>query len=163
MVLAVTFYDLVLIAHIVAAVVAFGVTFAYPVLMTTARRTSPASMPAVHRAQLRIGQVVVAPAATVVLLAGLYMASDRWEFSQGWISTGILIIAVLLGLGGAYFSPRERRLAELAERDIEASQGGEVVFSREYEKLGRQVATVGVITYVLVVAAVWVMVTKPGI
>ena len=103
------------------------------------------------------------PAATVVLLAGLYMASDRWDFSQSWISTGIVIVVVLLGLGGAYFSPRERRLAELAERDIAASGGGEIAFSEEYERLSRQVAIAGAVTYVLVIAAVWVMVTKPGI
>lgn len=163
MALAVTFYELVLIAHIAAAIVAFGVVFAYPVLLATGRRVSPAAMPALHRAQNRIGQVVVTPAATVVLLAGLYMASDRWEFSQSWISAGVAIIAVLLGLGGAYFSPRERRLAELAERDIDASGGGEIVFSEEYERLARQVAVVGAATYVLIIAAVWVMVSKPGI
>jgi len=162
-VLAVTFYELALIAHIAAAIVAFGVVFAYPVLLATGRRVSPAAMPALHRAQNRIGQVVVTPAATVVLLAGLYMASDRWDFSQSWISTGILIVVVLLGLGGAYFSPRERRLAELAERDIAASGDGEVAFSEEYERLSRQVAIAGAVTYALVIAAVWVMVTKPGI
>jgi len=161
--LAVTFYELVLIVHIAAAIIAFGVVFSYPVLLATGRRVSPAAMPALHRAQHRIGQVVVTPAATVVLLAGLYMASDRWEFSQSWISAGIAIIVVLLGLGGAYFSPRERRLAELAERDIEASGGGEIAFSEEYERLNRQVAIVGAVAFVLVIAAVWVMVTKPGI
>lgn len=163
MVLAVTFYELVLVVHIVAAIVAFGVVFSYPVLEATVRRASPAAMPAVHRAQLRLGQVVVTPAATIVLLAGLYMASDRWEFSQAWLSTGMAIIAVLLGLGGAYFRPRERRLAELSERDVAASGGGEVEFSDEYQRLDRQVAIVGVVTYVLIIAAVWVMVTKPGI
>ncbi len=73
------------------------------------------------------------------------------------------IVAVLLGLGGAYFRPRERRLAELAERDVGASGGGEVEFSDEYQRLNRQVAMVGVVSYVLIIAAVWVMVTKPGI
>lgn len=158
-----TFYEFVLIAHIVAAIVAFGIVFAYPVLQATLLRSSPASMPSLHRAQRRIGQVVITPAAIVVLLAGLYMASDRWELSQGWISTGIVIIVVLLGLGGAFFSPREERLAQLAERDIEASQGGEITFSREYERLNRQVAIVGAVTSVLVIVAVWAMVTKPGI
>jgi len=159
----VTFYELVLIAHIAAAIVAFGVVFSYPVLEATVRRASPAAIPAVHRAQLRIGQVIVTPAATVVLLAGLYMGSERWEFSQGWLGAGMALIAVLLGLGGAYFAPRERRLADLAERDVAASGGGEVAFSEEYERLSRQVAIVGAVTYVLIIAAVWVMVTKPGI
>jgi len=115
-ILAVTFYELALIAHIVAAVVAFGIVFAYPVLLATMRRTSPAAMPALHRAQRRIGQVVVTPAATVVLLAGLYMASDRWDFSQSWISTGIVIVVVLLGLGGAYSAGPTSRRASGASR-----------------------------------------------
>ena len=80
-------------------------------------------------------------------------------FSKWWVAVPLLAILLILGLGGAYFAPRERRLAELARRDIDAAGAGEVVFSKEYEDLGRQVGTVGAMVAVLVVIVIFIMVT----
>ena len=42
---AVTFYTFVLALHIAAIVVAFGVTFAYPVMFAVGVRTEPRALP----------------------------------------------------------------------------------------------------------------------
>ncbi len=47
MVLAVTFYSVILFFHILAVVLAFGPTFAYGVFAATAERMDPRSVPAV--------------------------------------------------------------------------------------------------------------------
>jgi small-conductance mechanosensitive channel len=155
------FFDVVLWLHITSVVVAFGVTFTYPVIVPLTVRTAPRNVPWLHRMQGAIGRFIVTPFATLILLTGIYLAADADVFSEWWVGVPIVIILLLLGLGGAYFAPRERRLAELAERDIAAAGEGEVVWSKEYEDLGRQAGTVGAIASLLIVIAIFVMVTGP--
>jgi uncharacterized membrane protein len=57
-----------------------------------------------------------------------------------------------------FFAPNERKLAELARRDL--ATGGP--FSAEYESLFARVATVGLVTIALVLVAIFFMVAKPG-
>jgi hypothetical protein len=82
-------------------------------------------------------------------------------FSKWWVAVPLLAILLILGLGGAFFAPRDRKLAELARRDIAAAGEGQVVFSKEYEDLGRQVGSVGAFVVLLVVIVIFVMVTGP--
>ncbi|MDX6691477.1 MAG: hypothetical protein QOG15_2934 [Solirubrobacteraceae bacterium] len=158
MVVAVTFYDVVLSVHILAVVVAFGVVFAYPVLDAQIRAAGPANLPALHRLHLVLARRVVTPAMVVVLLAGLYLATDRWKLSDGWISATFAILIVLFGLVGAVLTPTDKRLAELAERDLKAGTGP----SAEYKAQSRKADLFGSIALLLVVVAIFLMVAKPG-
>jgi hypothetical protein len=159
--LAIFFYDIVLSVHIAAIVIAFGVTFAYPVLIPFLVRHHPRTMPAIHEAQGRIGKLVITPAATIALLAGAYLASDRDYWSEPWVSVPLVILLVLLGLGGAFFSPHERKAAELAARDVAAAPDGEVAWSEEYQAVSNRIAMVGALASVLVLVAVFFMTAKP--
>ena len=141
---AIFFYDVVLSIHIMAVVAAFGVWFAYPLLV--ARGDADA-----HRAQVRVARMVVTPAAALALLAGVYMASDRSYWSEVWVSVPLLILIVLMGVTGGYFIPRQQRLAELAE-----AGGGP-----EYTALAAQVARVAFVAAGLVVVAIFFMAAKP--
>jgi uncharacterized membrane protein len=156
--LAITFYSVVLSVHIMAVVVAFGVSFAYPVFMPWARRTHPQAMPVVHQLSDRLGKLVMSPAMVVVLLAGIYLASDADAWSEAWVTVPLVILIVIGALGGMFFAPNERRLAELARRDT--SGGGEL--SAEYDVLFRRVAAVGYVVCALVLIAIFFMTTKPG-
>jgi ABC-type multidrug transport system permease subunit len=73
----------------------------------------------------------------------------------------MLIIIVLGGLGGAFFGPQEMKAAELAERDIAASTGDTVELSAEYAAVAGRIATVGAISSLLVLIALFFMVVKP--
>jgi hypothetical protein len=141
---AILFYDVVLSIHVMAVVAAFGVWFAYPLLVARADAGA-------HRAQVRVSRAVVTPAGTLALLAGVYLASDRSYWSEVWVSVPLVILIVLLGITGAYFIPRQQRLAELAE----AGSGP------EYAALARQVARVAFLAAGLVVVAILFMVAKP--
>jgi uncharacterized membrane protein len=160
----VSLYNVVIFIHITAAIVAFGVTFAYPIVDAALHR--PGNLQHLawwHRTQVEIGQKLITLSATVLLLAGLYLgAAGPYDFSSTFVSVGILIVAILLGLGGAFFAPTERKAAELAERDIAASAGGEVKLSAEYEAVARRLRLVGIAFSVLVLVAVFVMVMKPA-
>ena len=152
--LALTFYDVVLTVHILAVVVAFGVVFAFPVIDAQMRRASPSDIAALHRLHLALGRQLITPAMTVVLLAGLYLALDRWSLGDPWISATFAILFVLFGLQGAVLSPADARLAELAEHGGAASP--------DYERESRKADMFGGLALLLVVVAIFLMVAKPG-
>ncbi|HXB15310.1 MAG TPA: hypothetical protein VNV44_06155 [Solirubrobacteraceae bacterium] len=160
MVLAVAFYEVVLAAHIASIVIALGVTFAYPVMYAVGLKREPRTMPGFHRIQDYVGKFVISPFLALALVCGIYLASKLEVWSAFYVQWGLAVIIVLGGLGGAFFSPRERKLAELAERDVSAAGTGEVAFSEEYLALRRQVATVGYIANILVLATIYFMTVK---
>jgi len=157
----VRFFDIVLWLHITSVVIAFGVMFTYPVIVPLTVRNAPRQVAWLHDMQAALGRMVVTPAAALVLITGIYLAADADVFSKWWVAIPLLAILLILGLGGAFFAPRDRKLAELARRDIAAAGEGQVVFSEEYEDLGRQVGTVGAFVVLLVVIVIFVMVTGP--
>jgi len=157
----VRFFDIVLWLHITSVVIAFGVMFTYPVIVPLTVRNAPRQVAWLHDMQAALGRMVVTPAAALVLITGIYLAADADVFSKWWVAVPLLAILLILGLGGAFFAPRDRKLAELARRDIAAAGEGQVVFSDEYEDLGRQVGTVGAFVVLLVVIVIFVMVTGP--
>ena len=134
MLIAVTFYDIVLSVHILAVVIAFGVVFSYP---CSTRRSSAPTRTTSRRCiacTSRWRASVVTPAMVVVLLAGLYLALDRWSLGDPWISATFAILFVLFGLIGAVLTPADKRLAELAERDAGSGGGPSADYLAEQRK-----------------------------
>jgi hypothetical protein len=159
---AVTFFTFMVAVHVAAVVIAFGVTFAYPLMYTVGISREPRSMPGLHRIQDSVGKFVISPFIGVALIAGIYLASKQEVWSDFYVQWGLGAIIVLGGLGGAFFAPRERRLAELADRDVAAAGDGEVVFGAEYTALRRRVATVGYAANALVLVTIYFMTAQTG-
>jgi uncharacterized membrane protein len=160
---AIYFYDVVLSVHIAAIVIAFGVIFAFPVVGVYVTREHPRMLPVLHGANDRLGRYLITPGATVALLAGFYLASDRHYMGKVWVIVPLAILIVLLGLGGAFFTPNERRLRELATRDVDAAgPAGAVVLSPEYQAVATRVARVGALACLLILVAIFFMAAKPG-
>jgi uncharacterized membrane protein len=157
MIASLTLYGVVLAVHIMGVVVAFGVTFAYPAFIPWARKHHPDAMPVIHGLSARIGQRVISPAMVVVLLAGIYLASDVDAWSEVWVSVPLVILLVLGGMGGMFFAPNEHKLVALAERDL-ANGGG---FSAEYDALYQRVMVAGLVASGLVLVAIFFMAAKP--
>jgi len=70
-----------------------------------------------------------------------------------------VILFVLFGLSGGVFTPLEKRLAQLAERDAQA--GG--ARSAEYEQQAKKLAMFGSLAGLLIIVAVFLMTVKPGV
>src|SRR5664279_2191327 len=85
---AVTFYSVVLAIHIMAVVVAFGVTFAYPIIFAVAARHDPRSLPVLHRIAYTVERLLVNPGLLLVLLAGIYLASKGHHWSDFFVQWG---------------------------------------------------------------------------
>lgn len=161
--LAVTGYELSVFVHISAVVVGLGATFAESIAFPVAISLGPRQLPYVHRLQLAINQRLATPALVVVLATGIYQTIDGdWDFGSFWISATILIVVVLGGLNGAYFIRADRRLGAMVEREVANAGAGEVSLSEEYQRGARTEGIVGAVAGVLVIVAIYLMVTKPG-
>ena len=162
--LAVTSYDFSLFLHITAVVVGFGATFAESVMFPVAMKLSPRHLPYVHRLQLTLNQFFAIPALLVVLATGFYQVSDRdWEFGDFWLSATFAIVIVIAAVNIFYFIPADRRLGPMVEREIAAAGDGEIVLSDQYRRQSMVEGIAGSIIGVLLVAAIFLMVTKPGL
>jgi uncharacterized membrane protein len=155
---AVQFYDVSVFVHVSAVVVGFGATFAESIMFPVAMKVGKQHLPYVHRLQLAINQRFAGPALLLIIITGIYQTADRWEFSDFWISATFLIAIILGGLSGAYLIPSDRKLAPMVERDLAA--GGEL--SDEYQRQARRQGMFGALAGMLVLAAIFLMVVKPG-
>ena len=159
---AVAFVEIVLAVHIMAAVLAFGVTFAYPIITVTIEKADARALPSMHRAELAVGRRLIQPALAVVVIAGIYLASKEHQWSAFYVQWGLGAAIVLGALGGAFFSPIERRLIELSERDVGAAADGTVTLSEEYHGQARRLAVVGGLSSLLVLVTIFFMATHTG-
>jgi uncharacterized membrane protein len=157
------FYTVVLFLHIVSAIVAFGATFAFPIIDMTIRRVDVRSLPVWNEAQNQIGYKLITPGATLVLITGIYMAVDRWKHTGSfWFAAAGVIVVVLLGLGHGFFAPTARKMRDQAKQDLAAGAAETGRMSDAYEAMARRTAAVGGLASLLVLTAVLLMVWKPG-
>jgi uncharacterized membrane protein len=164
MLFGVTNLEISLFIHITAAIVGLGVTFAEGLTYPVAMRLNPRFLPYKHRLQLAINVLLAAPALVVVLATGLYQVDELgYELGDFWLSGSMTIVVVLAVMLLAYFIPEDRRLQRMVESDIEASGSGEVALSDRYVRRVRLEAAMGTVADLLVIAAVYLMVTKPGL
>jgi uncharacterized membrane protein len=162
--LGVTSFEISLFIHITAAIVGLGAPFVEALTYPVAMRLNPRFLPYKHRIQLAINVSLALPALVIVLATGLYQVDEfGYELGDFWLSGAMAIVIVLAVMLGAYFIPEDRRLQRMVERDIEASGSGDVVLSDEYRRRVRIEAAVGTVADLLVIAAVYLMVTKPGL
>lgn len=135
-------YDLGVAAHVIAVIAGFGPLFAYPWL--------PAGTASAHRARERLLSVVVTRAAAAALVIGLYLANTRGYLDEVWVIVPLAVMVTVLGIVGAFLTPRERRLGAMAEADPLRP------------RLERQVAAAGIACATLTAVAAFFMVTKVG-
>ena len=164
--LAVSSYNVSLFLHISAVMIGFGSTFAESVMFPVAIKAGVRNLPYVHKLQLAINQWLATPAMVVILATGFYQVSEgNWDLGSFWISATLAIVIVLGGLIGAYFIPADRKLGPMVEAEISAAGDRELKLadlSSEYQRAARLEGIVGALAGLLLVVAVYFMVTKPG-
>jgi uncharacterized membrane protein len=161
---AITALEISIFLHITAAVVGFGATFAESIMFPVAMKVGSRHLPYVHHLQLAINRWFATPALVVILATGIYQGSEGdWDFGDFWLSASFAIVFLLGGIIGAYFIPTDRRLAAMVEEEIAAAGEGELVLSPDYQRRARMEGIVGGLAGALVVLAIFLMVTKPGV
>jgi hypothetical protein len=159
--LAASLYEVVLAIHIMAVVVAFGVTFAYPIMFAVGARHDPRGLPLLHRIEYTIERYLINPGLLVVVLAGIYLASKGHDWSQFFVQWGLGAVVVIGALAGSVMIPTAKRAERIATRDIEAGGEGSISMSDEYQAIVRRLSTVGTLLSLLVLVTIVVMVIKP--
>jgi hypothetical protein len=167
MILAASFFDVVLAVHIMAVVFAFGATLAYPVLLGTITKADSRALPALYKALHAISTRVIMPGLAVVLICGIYMASDHKLWSEFFVQWGLGAVVVIGAVEGMLLSPNEKKLVQVADRDLAASpvrgQAGEGAFapSAEHDALVKRIGATGALMDLIVLVTILFMAIKP--
>jgi hypothetical protein len=151
MLASVRFYDVVLWVHITAVVTAFGALFAYPVFFAVNAKAPIAQRANFHRLQIAFSQRVTGPTIAVVLLAGVYLASDAHLWSKTWVVVPFVLLFVIAGIGATVLRRNEQRLIATSEAADEAG----------YATALSAVRTWTFMTIALIVITIFFMAAKP--
>jgi len=151
MLLAVRFYDVVLWVHITAVVTAFGVVFAYPVLLAAVANAPLDRRAFVHRLQIEVSKKVTGPAIGVILLAGLYLATDADLYSKFYVSAAFILLLVIAGMGVTVLRRNEEKLIAFADAGDESGYAATLPTLRAWT-----LVTIG-----LIVITIYLMTAKP--
>jgi hypothetical protein len=154
----ITLYTISLWLHISSAVVGLGATFALSVAFPLALKLDARYMPFIHRMNMEVLRRLASPALLLIIITGVYQGVDADLMGEAWLGITFAIAIVLGGLQGAYFIPTDRKLAALAEKELAA---GATTLSPEYQKQAQREGTMGAVSGVLIILAVFLMVTKP--
>src|SRR5271170_3580138 len=106
---AVAFFEVVLALHIMAVIVAFGATFAYPIMFSVGARVDPRSLPVLHRVEYSVERRLTNPGLVVVLAAGIYLASKLHVWSAFYVQWGLAAVVVIGAVLGAVMIPTAKR------------------------------------------------------
>ncbi len=161
MLLAVAFWEVVLALHIIAVVVAFGATFAYPVFLTAVTKADPRSLPSLYRAFHAVSQRVIMPGLAFIIVFGIILASELHLWSAFFVQWGLGVSLVIGAVEGMFLGPAEKRLIEAADRDLLAAGDGPPTAGPEHQALVRRVGAIGALMDLLVIVTIVFMVTKP--
>jgi uncharacterized membrane protein len=155
-------YNISIWLHISAVMVGFGSTFALAIATPVALKLDPRHLPYVHQLSININRFFATPALVLVLATGFYQISKRnWDYDF-WIVGTLVIVVILGGFIGAVFLPEAKKLKEISEREIAQAGGDAYTPSDEYNRAARLGMIVGPLAGLLLIAAVFLMVTKLG-
>lgn len=156
----VQFFEVVLAVHIMAVVFAFGATFAYPVFLSAVGKSDTRALPALYRAIHAVSTRVIMPGLALVVICGIYLASKLHVWSEFYVQWGIGVALVIGAVEGMFLSPNEKRLVEVADRDLAAGGDGPFVGGPEHEALVRKIGAVGAGMDLLVLLTILFMALK---
>jgi uncharacterized membrane protein len=154
-------YDVVLSLHIMAVVVAFGVTFAYPLMFIVAARHEPRAVPVLHRIEYTLARVLINPVLVVAVLAGVYLASDGKHWKEFFVQWGLAAAIVIGGVLGSVLIPASKKAEALSARDLGAAGGEPGEMSDEYRAVVRRITVWGSLMSALVLVTILFMAIKP--
>jgi uncharacterized membrane protein len=148
-------YRFIVYIHILAAIAWVGGALAINLLGTrVARSGDPDELPRLGRQIEWLGLRYFLPISIITFVAGVILVSQRWSFSQTWISIAMLLWLVSVLLGALYIGPRSRKVAEMFETLGHTSTDARAASSRLF-----MVARIDLLIFLVIVG---LMVWKPG-
>jgi Predicted integral membrane protein (DUF2269) len=153
-----------LILHILAAIIAFGPSFAYGLIAAKGQQQpqhAAFATEVVHTIETRLGTplAIVVPVLGVVLI----FAGDHDLFASEWllISIGLYLFAFFFAV--FFMTPRIRKMLELLRSaPAQGPDGPPGPPPPRVETMGRQLQMGGTVLGILIVTILVLMVWKPG-
>ena len=148
-------YLLFVYIHILAAIAWVGGAFILNLLGTrVARSSDPEDLPRLGRQIEFFGLRYFLPVSLIVFVAGVILVTQRWSFSQTWISVAMLLWLVSVLLGALYIGPRSAKVAKMFEEQGATSPEARAASARLF-----MVSRIDVLIFLVIVG---LMVWKPG-
>ncbi len=152
--------DIALLFHLVGAFLLVAGTVVAGVAFEAARRRDEPHEIALLLGLTRIGVLLVAPGALLVLAFGLWLVDlGHWGYGSGWVVAALVLFALMV-VAGAAGGGRPKRARKLAVRLRDAHEGS----TPELHALldDRAALAANYLAALLLVAIIVVMVFKPG-
>lgn len=148
-------YKIFVYIHVLSAMAWVGGAFILNLIGTRVSRSSdPDELPKFGRQVEFFGLRYFLPISIIVFVAGLVMVTQRWSFSQPWISLAMLLWIVSALLGALYIGPRSKKVAELFEAKGATSPEARTASARLF-----MTARIDLVLFLVIVG---LMVWKPG-
>ncbi len=150
-----SFYDLLLFIHVLAAAAWFGAALLLLLLVElSARAGDRVGVLRLSEYEDRLATLLFIPAAVIVLAGGLALVFDGpWSFTgDGWVIAGLVVFAAIFVLGIAVIVPAGKKLKKLA-----ASRAPDTELDAQIGKL----RTLSWIDVGLLTVAIFLMTVKP--
>lgn len=157
---AVYFWQIAVAVHVIFVVAAFGLVVAYPAIALAVERIDRRSVPTILRMRKLLGRSLVNPGLTMVVIAGVYLAADLHQWHEFYVQWGIGAVLVIGALEGSFVIRQSGKLAELAQRDIDAAGAGEINWSEDYLAARGRADQVNALLATLVVVTIFFMVVQ---
>ena len=121
---AVGFYDVSVAIHVMAAIVAFGPLFAFPLFISITERRDRLSLPVVLRAVNRTERAIVVPVGALVGFTGVYLAIDGpFAFDDDlWMTIGFVLYLLAFGALVLVVEPMRAQAADEADRMLDEAE-----------------------------------------
>ena len=150
-------YQAVLVVHLVGVVVGFGGSALGTVMLRRAWADGPEAASAVRRSFEFGSNRLTEMAAYLAGVAGVVavLIDDRWTFRQGWVTAAFVLYFVWAGITHGALRPTSAKLAEAM--DAVSERSADAVRLRKRAELWSTASNL------VIVAAIAVMVTKPGL
>ena len=149
-----------------AAIVAFGPLFAFPLFISVTERRDLLSLPVVLRAVNRTERAIVVPVGALVGFTGVYLAIDGpYTFDDDvWMTIGFALYLLVFGVLVLAVEPLRAQAADEAERMLdEADEDAEhLPLSDAYRARMRLPNALMPAIGVVILFVVYLMEVKPG-
>lgn len=163
---AVEVYDISVAVHVMAAIVAFGPLFAFPLFISVTERRDLLSLPVVLRAVNRTERALVVPAGAIVGFTGVYQSIDGpFSFDDDmWMTIGFVLYLLIFGALVLVVEPLRSQAADEADRMLEEAgeEDDELALSDAYRTRMRVPNALMPAIGVLILFVVYLMEVKPG-
>ena len=161
-----TAYDIVLVAHILAAIFGLGgVSLNALYAKQSQQRPGPGGL-AVAEANFAVNMVAekIIYAVPVLGLLLVWLSDGTWKFSQTWVWLSIVVYVVALAVSHTVLLPGAKKINALLHEMNEQGPpvGGPPPQVAALEALGKRMAAAGGFEHLMLVALIVLMVFKPG-